>query len=136
MHTIRATILTVSLLAQVIPADAAGKTNDDYSVAYNKCMSTGDAGNGLTSAILSCTVAELKIQDAKLNTAYKALMASLEPEQRGKVISAQRLWVSFKTANCASKAQSGGTIDQIVGPDCVFEMTVLRTKELSDMKDQ
>jgi uncharacterized protein YecT (DUF1311 family) len=136
MKYIKAISFTALLMTAIQSADAAPKADDGTSPAYNKCMNSGDAANGVTIAMVNCTEAELKIQDAKLNATYKALMASLEPEQKPKVLAAQRLWIQFRDANCAAKSQSGGTMDQITLPDCTLQMTVARTKELADMKDQ
>ena len=54
-------------LAQAAIADDAG-----LSEAFSSCM---DKSNGVTTTMLECIGSETKAQDARFNTAYKAVMA-------------------------------------------------------------
>jgi uncharacterized protein YecT (DUF1311 family) len=105
-----------------------------YSPAYNHCMSSGDAHEGVTMAIVDCLNAELDVQDAELNATYKRVMASLEPDQKPRLLDAQRAWIKFRDAKCDSENQTGGTQDRIGGASCLLQVTVRRTVELEQMQ--
>ncbi len=87
-----------------------------------------------TVGISHCLGARAKVWDARLNQAYKALMAVLSAEsdttQLADLKKAQRLWLQYREANCRYDADEPGTISQIIGPDCMRQMTQDRAIEL------
>lgn len=107
-----------------------------YTPMYSACMDTGDASQGITSAIVDCLIREIEVQDAILNATYKSVMASLEPTARPSLVSASRSWIRFRDDKCDSENQSGGTEDHILYADCILRMTVQRTIELERMTPQ
>lgn len=106
-----------------------------YSPAYDACMSSGEAAQGVTVAMADCTSAEIEAQDAKLNVAYQQAMRGLEEGPRQKLREAQRAWIKFRDTKCASEANSGGTMDILNSGSCILDATVRRTIELEAMVD-
>lgn len=115
---------------------------DRLTNAYYACMTSGDAAQGLTMAMALCTSQEIDRQDTALNAAYQRLItqraefddefgASTEELLR----EAQRAWVTWRDANCLSKAQTGGSMDRLIYPGCMLDMTVHRTLELEEMAE-
>jgi uncharacterized protein YecT (DUF1311 family) len=62
---------------------------------YQRC---GDEPN--TLAIVECLQAKTKASDQSLNAAYKVLQARIDSAQRQPLLTAQRLWVQYRDANC------------------------------------
>jgi uncharacterized protein YecT (DUF1311 family) len=101
-----------------------------YSPAYERCLNSGNAANGNTSAMRQCTDNELAVQNGKLNSTYKAVMAALGPAQQTKLRDTERAWIKYRDQKCMAENQTGGTIDQLGIPSCHLEMTIRRTMEL------
>ena len=100
-----------------------------YTPAYDKCLAS-PAGQS-TMGMIDCTDAELHIQDTRLNAAYRKTMAVLNARQKTKLQAAQRAWVAFRDAECASyEDEDWGTISRINASACVLRMTVQRTIQL------
>ncbi|PSS58094.1 lysozyme inhibitor LprI family protein [Pseudomonas sp. BBP2017] len=116
-------LLLVTLITAIAPFAVA--QND--SPAYSQCMQTAQT----TLDMNNCNGAEIKRQDARLNSAYKKAKAALEPAQQAKLLDAQRLWIKYRDANCKLYySLTGGTIDQLNGAGCVLDMTKARADEL------
>ena len=118
--------------ALVSPAAAASRPDPveaRYTPAYDKCL--GAPAGQSTMGMIDCTGVELQIQDARLNAAYRKTMASLNARQKTKLQAAQRAWVTFRDAECASyEDEDWGTISRINASACVLRMTVQRTLDL------
>ena len=100
-----------------------------YTPAYDRCLASPDGQS--TLGMIDCAGAELKLQDARLNAAYRKTMASLNARQKAKLQTAQRAWVAFRDAECASyEDEDWGTISRINASACVLHMTVQRTMDL------
>ena len=132
------TMLIAAAFLAVAPvaaqAQAQSKEGVTYSPAYERCLEKPDNDN--TYGILRCGEAEMKFQDARLNKAYKADMADLAnaPEPKAALLKAQRAWIAFRDADCASvRALSGGTIAPIVMQICYLEHTARRAQALEDL---
>ena len=110
-------------------APAKDPVDARYTPGYQRCL---DAPEGQsTYGMVECAGAELKIQDARLNAAYRKAMAGLNPRQKTKLVAAQRAWVAFRDAECASfQDEDWGTISRINAADCVLTLTVKRTIDL------
>lgn len=111
------------------PAKSADPVEARYTPAYKQCMGGGDAAEGITSAMVDCTDAELKIQDAKLNDTYKQVMAQLSPDQQSRLRDRQRAWLRYEHTECTADA-TGGTMDEINQSSCTLKETVKRTMVL------
>ena len=98
--------------------------------ALKKCMD----GANTTADMVSCNVKETKVQDTRLNKAYKTAIAALEGTRQQQLQDLQRLWIKYRDANCAfAGSATGGTIDQVNGSGCVLDMTQTRAQELEDL---
>lgn len=97
---------------------------------FSVCM---DKADGVTQNMVECIDAEIKRQDARLNKAYKALVADLNPERKKQLLEAQRSWLKFRDTNCAFYFDpEGGTIARVQAVDCMMTMTASRAKELEN----
>ena len=123
------------LAASAIVAGAAGAApardpvEARYTPGYQRCLDA--PGGQSTLGMIDCADGELKVQDARLNAAYRKAMAALNPRQKAKLLAAQRAWVAFRDAECASfEDQDWGTISRINAADCVLTLTIKRTIDL------
>lgn len=123
--TVLTTLVTawpLPLLAQAAPAQTP---------AYERCM---DKSGGVTVRMLDCMATEMSHQDARLNRAYKTLMASLPSERQRALQRAQRAWLAFRDADCQFLAEpEGGSAASLVASDCFLTMTTQRAQALEDM---
>lgn len=85
---------------------------------------------GSTVGIAGCLLRRAEIWDRRLNEAYAALQRRITPEQRDMLRAAQRLWISYRDANCAFYAAQDGSIRQIGHAECVRATTEARAREL------
>ena len=124
--------LAILAVAAWIPARAADPAVEKrFTPALARCMATPEGES--TMGMIDCLGAELKIQDARLNAAYGKAAADLTPEQKSKLQAAQRAWIAFRDADCASmQDQDWGTLSRVEANDCLLRRTVERTLELED----
>lgn len=100
------------------------------NAALKKCMDTANT----TSDMVNCNAKEAKVQDARLNRAYKTALAAQEGARKQQLQDVQRLWIKYRDANCGfAGSATGGTIDQVNGSGCVLDMTQTRAQELEDL---
>lgn len=128
------TMLIAAALLFVAPVAAQARDNVKLSPAYERCMDKPE--NSTTYGILQCGDAEIAFQDARLNKAYKADMADLadSPEVKAALLKAQRAWIAFRDADCATVgALSGGTIRPIYMQNCYLQHTARRAQALEDL---
>lgn len=120
-------VLPVVLLAGAPTAHAA---EPKYSPAYDRCMS--GPGGQTTMGMIECGAAELKVQDARLNRAYQAAQKRMEkPRQKAALQKAQRAWITFRDADCASYLDADwGSLARIEANSCVVDRTIQRADEL------
>ena len=83
-----------------------------------------------TPAVVECVQAKTNVADQQLNAAYKALQARIDAAQRQPLLSAQRLWVQYRDANCAFYGVQDGSIRQVQAAECIRSMTEDRAYEL------
>src|SRR6266481_1119775 len=83
-----------------------------------------------TLEIVECVQAKTEVWDQRLNAAYKALQARIDPGQRQPLLAAQRLWVQYRDANCGFYGSQEGTIRQVHAAECMRSMTEDRAHEL------
>lgn len=100
-----------------------------FSAAWaNDCASNAQMGMN------ECADMAYKKSDAELNHVYQQIMARLEPDKSTSqlLVSAQRRWVSFRTAECAfsSSAGSGGSIYPLLVTQCQDGLTRKRVEKL------
>lgn len=111
-------ILVVALLA---PAHAAEPGD---SPALQACMTRA---GGVTATMLDCIGAEHRVQDARLNAAYRAASRALPATRRASLTAAQRAWIAFRDSECGFVADpDGGSLAHVMGNDCMLRMTAER----------
>ena len=116
----RSLVLSLALLPALTLAS-------DYSARYDSCL---DSANS-TLDITGCIHEEYQAQDARLNQAYRTLSSQLDKDNRHSLLTAQRLWIKFRDANCTMYARlTGGSIDRINSAECQLRMTSERAGEL------
>ena len=129
-----AAIVAALLLAGAAPVFAAEKPDPAearYTPAYQKCLDRPDGQS--TLGMIGCASDETDIQDKALNAAYRKAMKDLTAEQKPKLQAAQRAWIAFRDAECASyEDDDWGTISKINAATCLLHMTVQRTIDLEN----
>lgn len=114
-------------ISHLAAADELGLTRQ-----YSTCM---DKAGGITANMLDCIGAETKRQDARLNQAYKDVMAQLSAARKKQLQEAQRAWIKYRDANCSFYADpDGGTIAAVNSNDCFMSATASRAKELEGFR--
>jgi uncharacterized protein YecT (DUF1311 family) len=83
-----------------------------------------------TPAVVECVQAKTNTADQRLNAAYKALQARVDAAQRQPLLSAQRLWVQYRDANCGFYGTHDGSIRQVQAAECIRSMTEDWAREL------
>lgn len=117
-----------SIVAIVFGLSNSALAKDNYSPAYSNCM---DKAGGVTYDMVECSSAELSLQDARLNLAYKNAMGVLSSESKNRLREAQRMWIKFRDADCSIYYNlSGGTMDSLNGAGCELSMTQERADAL------
>lgn len=135
----KAALLVVAMAcAGSVPAGAqtAKQVDARYSRDYDRCLKTGDAARGVTSAMMDCTGLENERQDARLNQAYKMVMTRLSPKAKGVLRTSQRNWIKQRDARCRSAAaeMEGGSASGLIFSGCFLDETVKRTMWLERYK--
>jgi uncharacterized protein YecT (DUF1311 family) len=129
-------VAAIATIAVSSPAFAQTRAEIEaaYSPRFDRCMGSGDAAQGITSAILSCNGAENKLQDARLNQAYKKVMARLPPPKQAALRQSERNWIEQREAQCREAAgdEGGGSSYAIIYSSCMLDETVKRTIWLND----
>ncbi len=102
------------------------------SQSFTDCI---DHAGGVTAGTRACVAAEHARWDARLNAAYRTLLASGAHGARVKsrLRESQRRWIAFRDASCEAEgdlAASGGTLAAVLRSDCVLRRTAQRAAEL------
>lgn len=119
----------VALVATPALAVDDAKIEARYSPAFQQCLESPEGQS--TMGMVQCIAAELKIQDAALNGAYRSLIADMTPDQKAGVQKAQRAWIAFRDADCASRySPDWGSMSTLEANFCMLRRTVERTIEL------
>ena len=114
-------------LAAAVPLVAQAQ-DVNLTKQFKLCM---DKSDGVTQSMVECIDAEVRRQDARLNTAYKRLMADLAAARKKQLQEAQRAWLKFRDSNCDFYYDpEGGTIARVNAVTCMMNSTASRAKEL------
>ena len=123
-------MIRTSLAAGALLLAVCGAASAADNAALKKCMD----GANTTADMVSCNAKEAKVQDERLNRAYKTALAAQEGTRKQQLQDVQRLWIKYRDANCAfAGSATGGTIDQVNGSGCMLDMTQTRAQELEDL---
>lgn len=100
------------------------------SKQYSSCM---DQSGGVTINMHSCIASEIKVQDLRLNTAYKALTSSLNSTRKKQLQQVQRTWLRYRDQNCNYYADpDAGSLARVNAGICLMQMTGSRATELEN----
>jgi len=118
----------------LLSACSLAQANDAlYTAQYSRCM---DQADGVTYPMLDCIADEMKTQDARLNGAYQALRGSLSAERKQALLTAQRLWIKYRDANCDFyNDPEGGSYQRLLANECMLRETAERAKELETLSE-
>jgi len=131
VKTLIVTTLTGAALLLATPAAAvdAAEIEARYTPALAQCLDTPEGQS--TAGTIGCIAAELKIQDAALNAAYRRATAGMNARQQAGLRSAQRAWIAFRDADCAARQDwEWGSMSTVAANFCVLRRTVERTIEM------
>jgi uncharacterized protein YecT (DUF1311 family) len=116
------------LVCGVGNASQAGGKGDSVGLraSYDKCL---DAPAEEMPGWFECTATEFKYQDARLNEAYKALIAKLNRGQEIALRDSERKWLSSRDALCeiSNDSVNGRSLKS---NDCALELTARRAAAL------
>jgi uncharacterized protein YecT (DUF1311 family) len=102
----------------------------NLSKQYDTCMKKANS----TQDMIECGDAEFKLQDARLNKAYKTLQQTLNAERKKQLLDTQRLWIKFKESNCNFYFDpDGGSMARLNANACLVTSTADRAKELENL---
>ena len=125
-------LLCLSILAAPVASQAAEpqSSSPKYSPAYDRCLASPDGQS--TIGMIQCAAGELKLQDARLNRVYQEAMKRLDlPRQRTALKKAQRAWIAYRDADCASVYDPDwGTLARIEANACMLDHTARRADAL------
>nr|WP_294851624.1 lysozyme inhibitor LprI family protein [uncultured Sphingomonas sp.] len=116
--------LTQAQIARMTP-DQLGKY---FTPAYQKCMDSVEAKQGVTSAMMDCLGAEEQRQEAALNATYQRVMARQTAPDKVKLRKMQRAWLAQRDPICTRRlVDMAGTAATLMHSDCALQETVRRT---------
>lgn len=128
------TVLMALLAGLPFVATPALASEPELSQRYTSCMESAD---GVTIDMHACIAAEHERQDGRLNRAYKQLTSQLTPARKAQLVTAQRLWVQYREADCSFYADpDGGTQANLEGASCELSATARRAEELESFLDR
>ncbi len=123
-------MIRTTLVASALLITLSGTASAADNPVLKKCLDTANS----TVDMVKCNANETKVQDARLNKAYKTALAAQQGARKQKLQDVQRLWIKYRDANCAfAGSASGGSIDQVNGAACVLDMTQTRAQELENL---
>ncbi|WP_242108041.1 lysozyme inhibitor LprI family protein [Luteimonas aquatica] len=94
--------------------------------SYDECI--GAAG-AVTPAMQDCISKEYEYQDARLNKAYKVLMAKLPDAEKTKLREEERKWLAERDAACPLEPY-GGQAQRLESNECALKVVAKRAAEL------
>ncbi|WNL43531.1 lysozyme inhibitor LprI family protein [Halomonas sp. PAMB 3264] len=119
------------LLLSCLPCIAlAQESTEGYTREYTDCM---EAAGSVTQSMVECISDEVDVQDKRLNDAYRAIRRELPEARQIALRDAQRLWISYRDANCGFYATGEGTMARLISNDCFLSETAERATELENM---
>ena len=113
-------LLSVHSVAYAKPHSVEARYSPDYERCADQAI--GDV------ELRVCTNAEIGVQDARLNQAYKMVMQHLTPAQQGRLRTSERAWIAKKEKDCALERQpdAGGTLAFVETAECALDTTIQR----------
>jgi uncharacterized protein YecT (DUF1311 family) len=121
-----------AVLALVCASSSVNAHDAAESKRYTACMAkSGDT----TAGMIECVDAEFMRQDGRLNKAYKALVTNLTDARKTQLQKAQRIWITYRDANCGFyNDPDGGSMARVSANNCMLTMTTERASELESLQ--
>jgi uncharacterized protein YecT (DUF1311 family) len=107
------------------PTFTVAQVEAERTPALAQCLDSGAAARGVSVAMGGCVNAELALQDARLDAAYRKAMAQLDDAGRARLRAEELDWIRRRDSQCAEQA-TGGTIDMVDVPACRLDETISR----------
>lgn len=105
------------------------------STPLGRCLNSGEAAMGVTSAMSACFVADYERADAQLNAAYRATMSRLPRPRQAALRTSQRAWIAERDRACPIDDTPGaGTIETLNHPGCLTKESERRTAWLREVR--
>lgn len=98
--------------------------------SFQACV---DAAGGVTPATQDCISEEYAYHDARLNAAYRRLMASLSKDRATALRNEERTWLAERDNRCHWDADTEGQAQRLEANYCLMERTAQRAEELEAM---
>ena len=92
--------------------------------------------DGNTREIVECLIARTAQWEKRMNAAYEQALKDANPEQREKMLMAQRLWFQYRDANCEYYGHGPGTWASIQAGYCMKDLTATRAQELESATER
>lgn len=113
MRTIGAVVIGMALLMQSVGA-LAGDADQGVRRGAPKGVSESffactDRSSGDIVGLGNCSTVEKKVQDARLNKAYSALMGKLDSEGKDHLRAAERAWIEFNAKSVDTELDVRGS---------------------------
>jgi uncharacterized protein YecT (DUF1311 family) len=102
---------------------------DDWVEPEQRC-------DGNTRQIVDCLLDRTKHWERRMDAAYQQALKDALPEQRPKLLGAQRLWLRYRDANCEYYGQGPGTWASIQAGYCMKDLTQTRAQELESATER
>lgn len=124
--------VTVSLMA--VTGAVAGTSarqsdvTESFSADYQACITYGETHDRPAIPAAECNARELRAQDARLNAAYKAVMARLPASRKADLRTDERNWIVARDQQC------GKLPDRDLTVECVIDRTIKRIGYLRRVK--
>lgn len=114
----------IAVLLAVAPARA-----EDWVEPEQRC-------DGNTRQIVECLLDRTAHWQKRMDTAYQQALKDALPEQRPKLLRAQKLWSQYRDANCKYYGQGPGTWARIQAGYCMKDLTRTRAQELESATER
>lgn len=123
--------MTISTYAQQTRPSLSERTGPYGSTRPPEVLTNCDSAQTQVELNL-CAHMRFQKADQELNALYKQLMSLLPADQKPLVVQAQRQWLSYRDAHCATyeKLYAGGSMLPMVVSACKEETTLNRVNEL------
>jgi uncharacterized protein YecT (DUF1311 family) len=113
-----------------LTASSSWSAEQGLSADYSHCEARA---KGEAPALMDCLDAEFKRQDARLNGAYKALLAKVSPKKADELRKVQRAWLTYVEGECGFLYDAddfSGSSDRLTAQSCQVEERARRADSL------
>ena len=116
------------LLIVLVFGASVAQAQTKYGACMNVAVTTVD--------MQACQTAGLADADARLNAAYRKAMDALPADQQEKLRKSERLWITFRDADCGAFAgKDTGTMASVQGGACMIDRSEQRIQNLAEFSN-